>query len=90
MLAKGEVKELIVRPEYDIVTIVLHEGAVVKGKRSLYRSYHMVVPNSGKLEEKVREAEKSLGIKPGKVTINKKKNISIKSLAILSFFFFVQ
>ncbi|XP_014209365.1 paraplegin isoform X2 [Copidosoma floridanum] len=64
MLAKGEVKELIVRPEIDMVTIVLHEGAIIKGKRSSFRSYHMVVPNVTKLEEKVREAEESLGIKP--------------------------
>lgn len=33
MLAKGEVAEIIVRPDLDIVTIVLHEGAVVKGRR---------------------------------------------------------
>lgn len=35
MLARGEVEELIVRPDLDIVTIILHEGAVVKGKKVL-------------------------------------------------------
>lgn len=33
MLAKGEVDEIIVRPDVEIVTIILHEGAVIKGKR---------------------------------------------------------
>lgn len=65
MLAKGEVRQLIVRPEIDMVTIVLHEGAIFKGKKSVFRTYHMMMPNAIKLEEKVREAEKNLGIKPG-------------------------
>lgn len=33
MLAKGEVEEIVVRPDMDIVTIILHDGAVIKGKR---------------------------------------------------------
>lgn len=33
MLAKGEVEEVIVRPDLDIVTIILYEGAVIKGKK---------------------------------------------------------
>lgn len=33
MLGKGEVEEVIVRPDIDIVTIILQEGAVIKGKK---------------------------------------------------------
>jgi spastic paraplegia protein 7 len=33
MLAKGEVEEVIVRPDVDIVTILLYDGAIIKGKR---------------------------------------------------------
>lgn len=33
MLAKGEVEQIIVRPDIEIVTIILYDGAVVKGKR---------------------------------------------------------
>lgn len=33
MLAKGEVEQIIVRPDIDIVTIILHEGAVIKGRK---------------------------------------------------------
>jgi hypothetical protein len=33
MLAKGEVEEIIVRPDVEIVTIILHDGAIVKGRR---------------------------------------------------------
>ena len=65
MLAKGEVKRLIVRPEIDMVTIILHEGAIIKGRKSPLRTFHMMLPNAIRLEEKVRETEKNLGIKPG-------------------------
>lgn len=33
MLAKGEVEQIVVRPDVEIVTIILADGAVVKGKR---------------------------------------------------------
>jgi spastic paraplegia protein 7 len=33
MLAKGEVEEIIIRPDMDIVTILLQDGALVKGRR---------------------------------------------------------
>lgn len=33
MLAKGEVEEIIVRPDVEIVTIILYDGAVIKGKK---------------------------------------------------------
>lgn len=33
MMAKGEVRELIVRPDMEMVTIILHDGAIIKGRR---------------------------------------------------------
>ncbi|CAG9835500.1 unnamed protein product [Diabrotica balteata] len=57
MLAKGEVERIIVRPDIEIVTIVLHEGAVVKGKRVENRTYHMNVVDVNKFEDKLREAK---------------------------------
>lgn len=33
MLAKGEVEEIIVRPDIELVTIILCDGAIVKGKK---------------------------------------------------------
>lgn len=33
MLAKGEVEEIIVRPDVEVVTIILQEGAIIKNKR---------------------------------------------------------
>ncbi|XP_044014936.1 paraplegin [Aphidius gifuensis] len=65
MLAKGEVQEIIVKPEMDWVTVVLYEGAVVKGNKTKMRVYHMIVADATKLEEKLREAEHSLGVKEG-------------------------
>uniref|UniRef100_A0A1B6DUN7 AAA+ ATPase domain-containing protein n=1 Tax=Clastoptera arizonana TaxID=38151 RepID=A0A1B6DUN7_9HEMI len=65
MLAKGEVAEIIVRPDLDIVTIVLHEGAVLKGKRVDHRTFHMNIIDIHKFEEKLREAESRIGVGPG-------------------------
>ncbi|XP_013184956.1 paraplegin [Amyelois transitella] len=65
MLSKGEVEELIVRPDMEVVTIILHEGAIVKGKRATHRVYHMNVGDIHRFEEKLRETEKNLGVKEG-------------------------
>lgn len=65
MLAKGEVEEIIIRPDLDMVTIFLHEGAVIKGKRVEHNTFHMNIVDMAKFEEKLREAEKQLGIGPG-------------------------
>lgn len=65
MLAKGEVAEVIVRPDIDIVTIVLHEGAVIKGRRMDHRTFHMNILDTNKFEEKLRAAEHRLGIPTG-------------------------
>ncbi|XP_014245554.1 paraplegin [Cimex lectularius] len=65
MLSKGEVEEIIVRPDLDMVTIVLHEGAIIKGKRVEQNTYHMNIVDTAKFEAKLREAEASLGISLG-------------------------
>ncbi|KAJ8924721.1 hypothetical protein NQ315_000873 [Exocentrus adspersus] len=65
MLAKGEVEEIIVRPDIEIVTIVLYSGAVIKGKKVDNRTFHMNVVDVYKFEDKVREAERRLGIQDG-------------------------
>ena len=66
MLAKGEVEEVVVRPGVDIVTIVLAEGAVIKGQRVNRRTYHMNIVDVDKFEEKIRVSEARLGIAPGR------------------------
>ncbi|PNF17073.1 Paraplegin [Cryptotermes secundus] len=63
MLAKGEVEEVIVRPDVDIVTIILHDGAIIKGKRIDHKTFHMNIVDIKRFEEKLREAERNLGIK---------------------------
>ncbi|XP_011314344.1 paraplegin, partial [Fopius arisanus] len=65
MLAKGEVQELIVKPDMDWVTIVLHDGAIINRRPAESRVYQMIVADATHLEEKLREAEKALGIKEG-------------------------
>lgn len=66
MLNKGEVEAVIVNPNIDHVIIVVHDGAIIKGNRSLYKRYFMVVPSIENFEEKLRKVEKNLGIKTGK------------------------
>uniref|UniRef100_A0A2S2QSI4 Paraplegin n=1 Tax=Sipha flava TaxID=143950 RepID=A0A2S2QSI4_9HEMI len=65
MLANGEVEEIIARPDLDIVTIRLYEGAVIKGRKIDQRTYHMNIADLERFEQKLREAENKLGIKPG-------------------------
>ncbi|XP_071050116.1 mitochondrial inner membrane m-AAA protease component paraplegin [Onthophagus taurus] len=65
MLAKGEVEEIIVRPDVEIVTIILFDGAVIKGKKADHKTYHMNVVDIQKFEDKLREAERRLGITDG-------------------------
>ncbi|XP_004933193.1 paraplegin [Bombyx mori] len=65
MLAKGEVQELIVRPDMEVVTIILYEGAIIKGRRANNRVFHINVGDIHRFEEKLRETEKNLGVKEG-------------------------
>lgn len=66
MLATGEVKELIIRPDMEMVTIILHDGAIVKGRKVSSTIFHMAVADVSKFEEKLRDVEKRLGISDGK------------------------
>lgn len=58
MLAAGEVKELIIRPDMEMVTIVLQDGAIVKGRRIESTVYQMAVADTVRFEDKLREAER--------------------------------
>lgn len=49
MLASGEVKEIIIRPQYDYVRIILHDGAVINGRRPRFTSYMLSVPVNFKI-----------------------------------------
>jgi len=66
MLSKGEVEAIIINPSVEHVIIMLHDGAIIKDKRSIYKRYLMSVPSIENFEEKLRKVEKNLGIKPGK------------------------
>uniref|UniRef100_A0A2M4AK86 Putative aaa+-type atpase n=1 Tax=Anopheles triannulatus TaxID=58253 RepID=A0A2M4AK86_9DIPT len=62
MLAVGEVKEVIVHPDMEMVTIILHDGAIVKGRRVQSTIFHMAVADVNKFEEKLRKVEERLGV----------------------------
>lgn len=63
MLAVGEVKEIILRPDMEMVTIILHDGAVIKGRRTESTVFHMAIADAAKFENKLRDAERRLHIK---------------------------
>ena len=77
MLASGEVKEIIVRPQYEYVRVVLHEGAIINGRRPRFSSYMLTVPNIERFEQRIREIEKSMGIAEGLI-----ENFSMSSKLI--------
>ncbi|KAH8420572.1 hypothetical protein KR009_011537 [Drosophila setifemur] len=84
MLAVGEVKELIIRPDMEMVTIILHEGAVIKGRKVASSIFHMAVADANKFEEKLREVEKRLGIKDGvPVTYDRQTDTTGRILMLL-------
>lgn len=64
MLAVGEVREIIVHPDLEMVTIILNEQAVVKGRRLSTNVFHMAIDTS-RFEEKLRDVEKRLGVRDG-------------------------
>ncbi|KAH8321170.1 hypothetical protein KR074_009131 [Drosophila pseudoananassae] len=84
MLAVGEVKELIIRPDMEMVTIILHEGAVIKGRKVTSNIFHMAVADANKFEEKLREVEKRLGITDGvPVTYDRQTDTTGRILMLL-------
>lgn len=85
MLAKGEVEEIIVRPDIDIVTIILYDGAVIKGKRVDQKTFHMNVVDVEKFEERVRDAEKKLNIKDT-ITVSYERGSESISKLLMSLF----
>lgn len=86
MLAVGEVKELIIRPDMEMVTIILHEGAVIKGRKVTSTIFHMAVADANKFEEKLRLVEKRLGIKEGvPVTYDRQTDTTGRILMLLLF-----
>lgn len=83
MLAAGEVKELIIRPDMDMVTVILHDGAVIKGRQYSATMFHMAVADSAKFEEKLRDVEKRLGIRDG-VTVTYDRHLDIAPKIIIT------
>lgn len=62
MLAVGEVREIIVHPDLEMVTIILYDSAIVKGRRLTTNVFHMAIDTT-RFEEKLRDVEKRLGVR---------------------------
>lgn len=62
ILAKGEVESVIVNTLTRHVTISVHHGAIIKGRRAASKYYFVSVPDVSTVEQKIREVEQSLGI----------------------------
>lgn len=65
MLSRGEVKELILQPQIDMVIIILQPDAVIKGRRTGNLRYLMRVGDLDRFEEKLRATEDKLNIRQG-------------------------
>lgn len=64
MLTAGEVREIIVHPDLDMVTIILQDNAIIKGRKLPSNVYHMAIDTT-RFEEKLRDVEKRLGVRDG-------------------------
>lgn len=64
MLAKGEVEQIVVKPDLEKVIVYLHEGAIINGRPAARKHYQMTIPGLQNFETKLRKAEESLGIRP--------------------------
>ncbi|XP_077232317.1 uncharacterized protein LOC143868681, partial [Tasmannia lanceolata] len=65
MLARGEVERIVISPGTNIVRIYLHDGAVINGKRPMMKQYFLQVSSIESFENRLREFESTLGIRPG-------------------------
>lgn len=84
MLAVGEVRELIIRPDMEMVTILLYDGAVVKGKQYHSTVFHMAVADTAKFETKLRDIEKRLGIRDAvTITYDRHSDVGARILITL-------
>lgn len=87
MLAVGEVKEIILRPDMEMVTIILHDGAIIKGRRTESTVFHMAIADSAKFENKLRDAERRLHIKD-LVPVTYERNSDIASRILIPLILF--
>uniref|UniRef100_T1JVY2 AAA+ ATPase domain-containing protein n=1 Tax=Tetranychus urticae TaxID=32264 RepID=T1JVY2_TETUR len=62
MLSTGEVKQLTIRPDRNMVIVQLHDGAIIQGKRPYLRTFFLNVADIESFERKLRKAEEDLGI----------------------------
>lgn len=65
MLARGEVKSLIIRPGTNTVEVHLYDNAIINGQPAPMTTYFLQVPNMNTFEMKLRDFERQMGIKPG-------------------------
>ncbi|KAG1683631.1 Paraplegin [Nymphon striatum] len=64
ILSKGEVKSITVHPYFDLVQIELHDDAIIDGRQADHYQFNMKIFDVQNFEEKLRNAEISLGVKP--------------------------
>jgi len=65
LLLKGEVQEIVIHSGVNRATAILHPGAVYQGKVLNTTVVRLVTPQVENMENRIREAEKIMGIKQG-------------------------
>ncbi|UYV61208.1 SPG7 [Cordylochernes scorpioides] len=62
MLSKGEVEEIILKPDLNLALIKLHKDSIYKGQPTSDQIFCLEIVNVKNFEEKLNDAEKRLGI----------------------------
>jgi len=65
MLLKGEVEEIVVHSGVNRATVVLKRGAIYKGQPVKTPNFSLSLAKVENLEDRVREVEDKIGIRPG-------------------------
>lgn len=80
MLLKGEVSHIVIIPIAHRAQVVLHPDAIYKGQKVANASFIMEIPENVNVEDRIREAEKKLGISPNQgVSIKYERNVEFTS-----------
>lgn len=89
LLTKGEVAEVIIHSGVNRATVILHPDAVYKGQIMAGETvFNLSLPSVDQLENKIREAEQKMDIRPGNgvsVTYERKSEGFARILSLLVF-----
>jgi len=83
MLSRGEVNQIVILPDADLVQVQLYPGASLRGAPTKNSTYLMKIEGVERFEEKLRHAEAELGIpEHGRVPVTYRRQSNLTRLII--------